>query len=154
VPVSSDGGDAGILCRANAECVNGHNGRCSYCRVSLFSPFPLTTDLCCTYDECQTDADCNGGVCACGRDTTPPYNHYCVAGNCRIDSDCGGQYCSPSVPLGCGNHYRYVGFYCHTASDECSQDSDCPATPGSQSPYCAYDPVVSHWACSSRICPG
>jgi hypothetical protein len=138
--------DAGSSeCRINSDCVNGLNGRCSL-RVS-----PIRTDLHCTYDDCLADTDCNS-VCQCGRDRAP-YKHYCVTANCRTDSDCGNEYCSPTVPFGCGKLYPYNGYYCHTSADECVDDSDCPeAGPGSGSPYCAYDPVVNHWACSRLIC--
>jgi hypothetical protein len=55
-------------------------------------------------------------VCACG------VANQCKKGNCRIDSDCGpGGYCSPATDA-CG---AVLGYYCHTAADECVNDDDC-----------------------------
>jgi hypothetical protein len=127
-------------CRVNADCTNGLNGRCSVSRT-----WAMGAQLYCTYDECVTDKDCKG-VCQCGRDALP-YNHVCAGGNCRLDSDCGDQYCSPSRPYSCVNYERSNGYYCHTTSDECVDDSDCLF-----GGHCSYDPVVSHWACSSLVC--
>jgi hypothetical protein len=143
----SIGSDAGSTCRINSDCVDDLNGRCSIWRST-----PFSTELRCTYDECRTDADCNGGACQCGRDVRP-FKHYCVVGNCRTDSDCSSGYCSPSNLFGCGAGPRFIGYYCHTAADECFDDFDCPLVgPGNGAPYCAFDSGASRWACS-RINP-
>jgi hypothetical protein len=47
-----------------------------------------------------------------------------------------------------------VGYYCHTASDQCATDADCGNTDGAYTPYCAYDTTVGHWVCGSGVCAG
>jgi hypothetical protein len=75
----------------------------------------------------------------------------CLLGStCRTDSDCGAcGYCSPSTTL--VDHDCDVNgptYYCHTATDECSDTSDC--VDGGLG-YCAYGAVAStsaaRWAC-------
>jgi hypothetical protein len=116
----SAGGD----CTTDAECTTGANGRC----VQF-----LGDPAFCSYDECAKDADCGAAsVCECRNPAAYDAN-VCVHGNCLLDADCGqGGYCSPSavtldpfckegVPIGS------VGYFCHTAEDECIDDEDCGA---------------------------
>lgn len=78
----------------------------------------------------------------------------CLAGNCRTDSDCAnGGYCSPTLGQ-CGNYTGVIGYYCHTPSDECTDDSDCTGNPTSGPGYCMYSPEVAHWLCSYSHCVG
>jgi hypothetical protein len=68
--------------------------------------------------------------------------------NCRVDTDCGAQgYCSPSSGTSiCGD--SLAGYYCHTASDECIDDSDCLQNPNNAGiPGCVYSTTDSHWVC-------
>jgi hypothetical protein len=143
------GQDAG-LCSGDQDCTSGLNGRCECLQAGATTNFQNT----CTYDDCASDSDCNGGACAC-RESPIHANPYwgsqtkCLAGNCHTDSDCGsGGYCSPSPELGCGPQYWY-GYYCHTPIDECANDTDCDDA----NAYCAYDAATSHWICSSGLCP-
>jgi hypothetical protein len=75
-----------------------------------------------------------------------------MSGNCQIDSDCGaGGFCSPSVaPTSC---FGLAGYYCHTRADQCTDDSDCNPTGGSQ---CMYDVSAQRWQCQQTmefLCP-
>jgi len=157
--IDTDAGapDSGVVgqCTSDADCTMGDNGRC-------LPPGGNAAGDYCTYDACSTDGDCGTGkVCVCGTDE-PPYGrtaNACVPGNCRVDSDCGAKgYCSPTEATSCGNRSGTVGYYCHTAGDDCTNDSDCAGTtdggatmgPG----YCAWQPTVGKWACSYGICTG
>jgi hypothetical protein len=138
-------------CDADQNCMNGRNGRCN-CRS--VGPGPTTFVVECSYDQCGSDSDCEGGVCGCRESQVTEGTHtVCLSGNCRIDSDCdAGGYCSPSHAAFC-SPTSWQGYFCHTANDECVSDSDCTPT-GTQcpNPYCAYDPNVHHWVCSTGCC--
>jgi hypothetical protein len=135
------GGD----CMADAECTDGSNGRCVQA---------LGEPAFCSYDACAVDADCGGGsVCECRNPSMYDAN-VCVHGNCLVDSDCGeGGYCSPSavtldpfctegVPIGS------VGYFCHSAGDECIDDADCKG----EQEACFFDVDKLHFACFQLIC--
>ncbi len=133
-------------CSTDAECTMGVNGRCSNTRRE---------GCACTYDRCTTDSDCaTGGPCACRQGVMIyPGANTCLAGNCRTDSDCGGcGYCSPSFGS-CGDYAGVVAYYCHTPTDECTDDADCRAS-GTVGAYCAYEPTVGRWRCSNSHCDG
>jgi hypothetical protein len=113
----------------------------------------------CNFDGCFVDADCGAtGVCSCQGQTygfgrASPGNR-CVASNCRVDTDCGaGGWCSPTASPDCGWFYGTQGWYCHTATDECSDDADCPPNGGSPL-HCSYRPEIGHWKCESGACAG
>ena len=112
-------------------------------------------------DLCLVDGDCSdGGPCSCKGATRgwagSSNGNACIPGNCRIDSDCGsGGACSPTVDPGCGSFYGVVGYYCHTCTDQCVNDSDCSSNPnGGPAGYCAFDPAVGYWACGYGFCAG
>ncbi|MGE0788902.1 MAG: hypothetical protein AB7S26_24730 [Sandaracinaceae bacterium] len=134
-------------CTADSDCTDGMNGRCNQSRF----------DNVCSYDQCFADADCGTGACLC-RGAAGGVGAYgtnaCIGGDCRVDSDCGpGGFCSPSLG-DCGDYSGIQSFHCHTCDDECTDDDDCdaPGTPGGG--YCAYNPLVGHWACSYQQCAG
>jgi hypothetical protein len=109
-------------------------------------------------DECTKDADCaNNGVCSCAGNTfgwAHATKNSCVPANCHRDADCAaGHSCSPTVSAGCGSFYGVQGFYCHTDTDRCVNDSDCPKQNGAAG-YCAYSPQVGYWSCSYGFCAG
>jgi hypothetical protein len=120
----------------------------------------------CSYDHCLSDADCGGHACGCRGGAFSygaPYSrsatlgeNTCFSGNCRVDGDCGPNgYCSPSTYV-CGTAWGYHDFYCHTASDECIDDSDCDSFDGGPfaptgPAYCAYDEVRAHWSCNRGV---
>jgi hypothetical protein len=136
-------------CTSDSDCTNGINGRC-YCTYTPQDSGVVNT---CIYDECATDNDCSSGqACDCGPlypgSTAQFWRYICTTANCHIDSDCGdGGYCSPSLTAPCG----YVGpFACHTADDECVNDTDCG--PLGEGIGCIYSPSLAHWACGTVQC--
>ena len=145
-PPGIDGATGGD-CTSDADCTEGDNGRC----VQDINNPPF-----CSYDECQSDADCGGGsVCECRNPAVFDAN-VCVHGNCLTDADCPGDYCSPSavtlspfcsldIPIGS------VGYFCHSASDECVNDDDCDPGTGSF-PGCLFDADKGHFACREILC--
>lgn len=108
-------------------------------------------DCLCTYDACMHDTDCNKGeVCAChGSPYVGGYGNACVQGDCRVDSDCGpAGYCSPAYDTNsCGG---LLGYYCHTAADQCVNDTDCQSQAGYD--VCTF--IGSRWQCAAEeLCP-
>ena len=137
-------------CKSDPDCDGGRDGRCNCMPPFGASTMPTNE---CTYDTCSSDTDCSSTVCHCREDPPAIYwgtQTFCFSsGNCRSDSDCGpGGYCSPSPSPGCGPGSWY-GFFCHTASDECTNDGDC----AQGNAYCAYDATRSHWICATGSCP-
>lgn len=138
------GGNPSFMCSRDADCDDaGPNGRCvqgnggpAYCG--------------CTFDSCFHDSDCTGETCAChGSAYTYGAGNRCVPGNCHVDADCGaGGYCSPTyATTGCGS---LGGYYCHTPSDQCIDDSDCNGgTSGPQA--CAYSTTSGRWQCVQQV---
>jgi hypothetical protein len=108
-------------CTTDSMCTAGTNGRC------LHPGGGPAADCFCTYDTCIHDTDCPAGqTCAChGAPYTDGVGNTCIKGKCRVDSDCGvGGYCSPSAGSSiCGD--SLLGYFCHTAADLCTDDSDC-----------------------------
>jgi hypothetical protein len=148
-PDAPDGGPAGS-CHTHEECIAGRNGRCLNSGREGWR---------CTYDACRADSDCAGGqgLCECEGGFGSDHN-VCLDTGCHADADCPATipgratgFCSPSLGS-CGNYGKSVGYYCHTAEDECIDDSDCPssALPG----YCRYQPEVARWTCSTSMCVG
>jgi len=137
-----DGGARSSVCLRDSDCQSGKNGRCSAPNNSCSST--------CSYDQCFADFDCGSGVpCNCRTSPSDFANNWCITGsNCVLDSNCGpGGYCSPSMIdvlgscPGCGS-----GFFCHTSSDTCLNDSDCSA---GVMPTCAYAPQTGRWGCAT-----
>jgi hypothetical protein len=137
-------------CHADADCTAGTNGRCS----------GNVHDGCnCTYDTCFSDADCpSGTLCACRNVAHADQGaNVCLRSNCRTDADCGpGGYCSPSFDAGCGAYFGVTGWWCHTAADTCTKDSDCAAQDLGQGDgnFCGFFPQVGHWQCAVTSCVG
>jgi hypothetical protein len=140
----------GALCHLDSDCTAGTNGRCS----------GNGHDGCnCTYDTCTSDANCpSGTLCACRNPSRNDQGaNVCLPSNCRVDADCGpGGYCSPSFDPGCGAYSGVTGWFCHTAADTCTNDSDCTGqdfgfTEGN---YCGFFPQVGHWQCAATTCVG
>jgi hypothetical protein len=132
-------------CERDSQCTAGVNGRC-------FANGDGPISHCeCTYDECQHDSQCSGGsTCVChGSPYTGGAGNTCKASDCRVDADCGsGGFCSPSMDVTQCNGAGVAGYFCHTASDQCTNDSDCPqATAGPEA--CVYTASAGHWACAT-----
>ncbi len=135
-------------CTSDSDCTAGQNGRCF--------PFEgLVGPGGCSYDQCFTDSTCGTETpCICRPSATDHTANVCdPGGKCAVDSDCGpGGYCSPSASS-CG----MAAYFCHTPSDACINDSDCPSVDAGAlscptfSP-CAYDPQLQHWACTQLTC--
>jgi hypothetical protein len=133
-------------CTSDSDCTGGANGRC-FPFAGLVGPGG------CSYDECFTDSNCPSGTpCLCRSSPSDDSANVCVpGGNCVVDSDCGpGGYCSPSR----GSCEELSPYYCHTASDTCISDSDCPYVDGGESyvTVCAYNPQAHRWACNQLRC--
>lgn len=137
-------------CMSDSECSAGKNGRCF--------PFEgLVGPGGCSYDECLTDSDCgSGATCFCRGSSTDNSANVCVrGGNCVLDSDCGpGGYCSPSFEQSC---LFPTPYFCHTAIDTCTDDTDCPSVDAGPLSCqvlapCAYDPGGQRWACTQLTC--
>jgi hypothetical protein len=135
---SGSNGDGG--CNSDSDCTEaGVNGRCINQGGGPAAP------CFCTYDECLVDTDCAAGqTCAChGAPYTDGHGNTCVTGNCRVDADCGEGYCSPtSTGADCGDNL--AGYYCHTAADLCTDDTDCDGE-------CIYSTANSRWQCVGVI---
>jgi hypothetical protein len=134
-------------CMSDSDCTDGKNGRC----------FPFSGVVGpggCSYDECFTDSTCGAKTpCLCRNSPTSNDANGCdPGGNCAVDSDCGpGGYCSPSESC------NGATYYCHTASDTCVNDADCPSVDGgalscATFARCAYDSQTQHWACAQLVC--
>jgi hypothetical protein len=131
---------AGSLCVRDADCTAGRNGRCNARGFEA-------GELQCSYDECVTDADClSGEACFCRAPFANGAN-VCVAADCRFDADCGpGGFCSSTQNVNGMLGDRVVR--CHTAADECLNDSECGD--GGWGALCEYDPDVSRWLCTRQ----
>src|SRR5512140_1219558 len=143
---------AGSPCVKDADCTSGKEGRCEGAPIG--GSVPPGTNLC-TYDACAADADCGGAsVCDC-RNAAAYDANTCFHGNCRTDGDCGAGYCSPSLTtLGstCLSQVDpgSIGFFCHVAADECTDDADC----GGGGKVCTFSVPATHWICLAPRCPG
>jgi len=149
MPITTSFDDAGVPgCTSDSDCTSGVNGRCG-------SAGGNALENVCTYDECSTDSQCMmDAVCQCGEtEGATRTANTCEPGNCRVDADCGkGGYCSPSQTVtGCGQ--TGLDYYCHTSSDECTNDSDCKD--GGEVSTCGWQPTLGHWACIPvQVCAG
>lgn len=144
IDVSEWGEGPDIECESHDECDDGRNGRCVYTRFGTA----------CTYDQCLEDSACGGTVCQCEGGFYADNNICLSEGNCLVDADCGdGGYCSPSFG-DCGSYTGVVGWYCHTAEDECTDNADCGGDEGGFGDYCAYMPATGRWQCSNSHCAG
>jgi hypothetical protein len=135
-------------CATDADCTAGQGGRC------IFAGF---YSCACSYDTCNADSDCpTGQDCACRltfRNTNGNGPNQCVPANCVSDADCTSGLCSPSYSTGSCESF-VVGYYCHTAQDECGVNADCVAG-GIGYPVCAFRPELGHWACVlGEFCSG
>jgi hypothetical protein len=108
-----------------------------------------TNPPCSTTGMCMRDSDCGSGhVCACAGTAYASLMNTCVTSNCVIDADCGsGGWCSPSETEG-GACAWLAGYFCHTPSDTCINDSECVGSPGPA--HCIYD--TGAWHCGHLFC--
>lgn len=131
-------------CQSDAQCMAGANGRCI---IDNGGPIPICV---CTYEACAHDTDCPAGsTCVChGSAYVGGAGNTCTASRCRVDADCGpGGFCSPSRDLTECNGAGTSGYFCHTPSDQCTNDSDCPMDQGAAA--CAYSAANGRWQCGS-----
>lgn len=141
------GNSSGITCTTNEACTQRSGGRCVYntgaCGEPCVATAPSST---CVYDACSVDTDCpSSSVCICGQGGAVA-NACSVVGNCRVDADCASGYCSPSVDS-CGG---FNGYFCHTAKDECNDDSGC--TNSGLLAKCIVDTSSAAWKCAPVGC--
>jgi hypothetical protein len=139
-------------CMNDAACTAGPNGRCLY-------PVGGPGHKICNYDDCNTDADCQGNaVCYCRPSATSNLPNICLyGGNSRTDADCASSvtYCSLSKIPGnfstldggvvIGSPFAN-GYFCHTNTDCCTDDAEC-APNGQHFDYCLYAKVSGNWTC-------
>ena len=136
----------GSECRADEDCTEGDQGRCS--RSGDTGAFG------CTYDCCYEPSDCPSWLrCACG--VGPQQHNACLLADCTGPEDCGDFACDVSWgcegpgQIGDGN----AQFRCHTALDACQSDADCPARQ-----FCTRENFSSmstpddRWRCDTRTC--
>lgn len=103
------------ICQSNSDCQNSES-----CLLG-------TSGECACVKTCSSNEDCSAGEsCSCGSATqageTVNRQTTCVPSNCSTDSECSSNLsCGVSVDS-CGN---VDGFFCHTASDTCTTNSDC-----------------------------
>jgi hypothetical protein len=148
-------GDGGAPCSGASSCIPDGGAATPY------SP-SYCIDGRCGFDQCLTDADCQGNeVCACAGSlsgTTPSVGaNHCVPANCHVDSDCGPcGFCSPTAPYGCGPGWGTSQYACHRPGDSCYRDTDCGMSTGNPNtiPYCAWNPTSGGWSCATGICSG
>jgi hypothetical protein len=120
------------------------------------APVPPSSDATAPAPSCSRDDDCTTGfACACDLRCDPARAFapasVCVPAGCRTDADCGpGGFCSLSFVPASGScsgtlNGAVTGTFCHTPSDECTNDSDC----AENAPFnlCLYG-LVQHWICS------
>jgi hypothetical protein len=124
-------------CTTDSDCTQGKNGRCIF-------GFGHPPGNYCSYDSCFSDADCTDGLaCDCRDSASSNAANVCVPAGCHVDSDCGPcGFCSLSNAC-------LVEYQCHTTSDLCLDDGDCPQ-PGPH--LCAWDGSAKRWSCQSQ-CP-
>jgi hypothetical protein len=140
--------DGALLpCEQDEDCTDGENGRCVQHR-----------NVECTYDACFEDSTCAQGdqrfACECEGGWASDHNICLHQGNCLVDADCGeGGYCSPSFG-DCGTYSGTVGYFCHTAEDECVDNTDCGGPMDGSESYCKFNPAVGHWTCDNAQCVG
>jgi hypothetical protein len=151
-PDSGAGPLPGNPCAVDTDCTGGSDGVC-LCAPDLVPPASGTglgmiyTQTFCSYDECFVDGDCGSRIpCECRDQNIFGAPNVCLAAsNCAVDSDCGPPgFCSPSVVVG---QSPSVAFFCHTPSDTCSEDSDCPVPDGPFVEQCRFDAPTAIWRC-------
>jgi hypothetical protein len=149
--ICNDGPEmASAQCATDGDCTGGTNGRCS--SPSGGGPPPGCTPFC-SYDQCQSDADCPTHVpCECRSAPESNEANICVpGGNCAVDSDCGPVgYCSPDASGGLCGHPIY---FCHTPKDTCTDDGDCRPSASGITQACVYDARAGHFACGFPCFP-
>lgn len=136
----------------------GQNGRCLGAPSLVVSGVPesgtqamLYCTTVCSYDECFTDSDCEGGVpCGCRLQSIQGSPNMCLAASqCAVDSNCSPPaFCSPSPVVGLVD----VAYFCHTPNDTCVDDSDCQNPPAGW-PWpgpgtCVFSQKAGDWGCA------
>ncbi|HEY3352111.1 MAG TPA: hypothetical protein VGQ83_02595 [Polyangia bacterium] len=137
-------------CFQDSDCAGG--APCA-CRPSSASSAP---NACVGGGNCTVDSDCGPGgycspsvldrLCACfSPDLCPDGGGACYEGSPGATGTPPGPGWT-QVPCACGDKCGH-GFYCHTCSDTCIDDSDC-AGAGT----CNYDVLGHRWECSAAMC--
>jgi hypothetical protein len=152
-----------FACTADSNCTMGANGRCLSAPAIVppssasagSGPVMLYCETMCSYDQCFSDSDCAVAVllaesshvpCACRYPSIYGAPNLCLTlSNCAVDSDCGREgFCSPSSVSSIGE--PAFGYFCHTPSDLCIDDTDCNLG-GNTTSSCQYNVSNGHWFC-------
>ncbi len=144
-PIAQDGSFIG--CNSDSDCPPCPNGQRDHC----FGEPSLPSFQYCACDQCNSDQDCGAtGACVCNATgwSNMPLGTRCVSANCRVDADCGpGGFCSPTPNI---ERLCYSpGYYCHTAADQCVNDTDCGSAE-----VCSYSSATGAWSCTAIACGG
>ena len=139
-----DGSEDFANCSSDADCTALPNGKCAQYWGGGFEGGGLYCG--CAY-PCQTDNDCNGGVCVCAGvvPSSVPWSACAAAAACKTNADCASQECGiSSYDDGC---YRDIELACRNSGDVCRLDSDCGSSYQCVTPYGS-----GKWSCETWNC--
>lgn len=124
------------------------------CRPSSASSAP---NVCVGGGNCRVDSDCGpGGYCSPSvlePLTSCPTSELCPDGGAACYEGSTSATGTPpgpgwtQVPCACGDACGH-GYYCHTCSDTCIDDSDCTGAAA-----CSYNTLRHRWECSAVMFP-
>ena len=132
-------------CSADADCVDGPNGRCVH-----YDGFKSPEGSCGCQYSCETDADCGAGqACICsGLDADSHNRSICLDVHCLTGDGCASGECGlAAYNDGCG---PVVTLQCRADDDACRVDGDCDDDPMGE--FCAIPWGASEWQCATYDC--
>ena len=139
-----DGSEDFTNCNSDADCTGAPNGKCAHYNGGGFEGGG--TYCGCAY-PCQTDNDCNGGVCVCAGvvPSDVGWSACAAAAFCKQNNDCPSGECGiSSYEDGCGHDIELA---CRNAGDACRPDSDCD-----EGYQCVTAYGSNAWTCETYNC--